>query len=82
MTVLFFLIVELESYTKRICHLSAARKKGRKNSVFWSGKNRIRSGKILLLTEVATLTVFCPLFASDIFVGLFEVSLVSTFLGI
>ena len=44
--------IELE---KRICHLLAARRgKGSKNSEFWSGKNRIWSGKsqgILLVTE-------------------------------
>ena len=52
---IFFLIVEFGSYTKTICYLLAARReKGRKNSVIWSGKNRIWSGKsheILLLTE-------------------------------
>ena len=55
LNVLVFWILELGNYTKRICHLSAARReKGRKNSVFWSGKKRIWPGKshgILLLTE-------------------------------
>ena len=47
--------VHFNELERRICHLSAAsRGKGRNKFVFWSGKNRIWSGKsqgILLLTE-------------------------------